>query len=321
MQLCECEATVQNTGTPSCKTLMRDAEMVILVPKYGSDGSLNRIDLTDTLDQTYFDNKVNAVDSLGAAVDPLDRWYPLPRLKNPTSERGDNVYQEYDDATRNFVHQGVRPYTFLLPNQEPAYLKKLESFACQEFGFFIVDKNKALIGMGDDPLYLRPIWVDQDTFVATYGFPSATTVPTITVTFNFHIDEQDGDLKQINASEISPVNLLNLKGLLDVYATYSAISTTGATMKLYTKFGSSLNPKVVPGLLTTDFYDAIGGTADNVYNTTDSLAVAIATFAENPDGTYALTWAAQTSADKIRVTPVKAGFDFTEVTASLITIP
>jgi len=314
MQLCECEATVQNTGTPSCKTLMRDAEMVILVPKYGSDGSLNRIDLSDTLDQTYFDGKVNA-------TDPLDRWYPLPRLKNPSSERGENIYVDYEDQTRDFVHQGVRPYSFLLPNQEPAYLKKLESFACGEYGFFIVDKNKALIGMGDDPLYLRPIAVDENSFVANYIFPKATDVPTITVSFNFQIDEQDSDLRQINASEIAPVNLLNLKGLLDVYATYSSISTTGATMKLYTSFGSALNPKVVPGLLTTDFFDVAGGANDKVYNVTDAAAVTIATFAENPDGTYALTWIAQTSADKIRVTPVKTGFDFSAVTASLITIP
>lgn len=305
MKICECSATLNNTGTPSCPTLMRDAEMIILVPKYLSDGTLNTIDLTDLLDQAYFDGRVNS-------TDPLYRWYPLPRLKNPNSERGDAVYVDYEDLTKDFVHQGVRSFSLLLPNQEPTLLGKLESWRCQEFGIFIVDKNRSLIGMGDIDGFLRPIIIDQNSFTPNYILPKATDVATIDIKFNFDTDEQDADIRMILASEISPVNLVNLKGLLDVDSTYSSISTTGFTAKLTTQYGSILNPKVVAGLVIGDFA---------LYNLFDSLAVTISTMVENPDGTYAFTFAAQGSGETLRLTPTKTKFDFTNVVANHIAIP
>jgi hypothetical protein len=284
---------------------MRDAEMVILVPKYGSSGSLNVIDLSVTLNQAFFDGKVNA-------ANPLDRWYPLPRLKNPSSERGEAVYVDYDDLTKDFVHQGVRPFSFLLPNQEPALLGKLEAWRCSEFSFFIVDKNRSLIGMVTSAGQLRPISVDNNSFTPLYAFPKATDVPTIAISFNFDTDEQDADIRMIIASEIPTVNLLTLKGLVDVNAKYSNITTTGFKAALTLDFGSALNPKTVGGLLIGDFA---------LFNVNTSLAVTISTMTENPDGTYAFTFAAQTSGHKLRLTPTKTKFDFSAVVASLVTIP
>lgn len=313
MTLCECDATVHNTGVTSCKTLMRDSEMIILVRKYGSTGALNYIDTTATLNQAYFDGKINNVNR-------EDRWYPLPRHKNPASERGENTYQEYDDQTRDFVHQGVRPYTFFIPKQEPAFVGKLESWACEEFGFFIVDKNRSLIGIQDVTGQLRPIAVDENSFFANYVFPTASTVPGVTVGFNFDVDEQDANLRMILATEITPVNLLNLKGLVDVYATYSGISTTGVTITLYTSYGPVKNFKKVPNLLITDFWSAVGGTASRLYNVTNSSLITIATFTETAEGVYALTFALQTVGHVIRVTPIKVLFDFSEVTKSTFVI-
>lgn len=304
MKICDCSLTLRNTGVEICPTLMRDAEMLILVPKYGSTGALNKITLSDTLNQAYFDGKV-------ANANVLDRWYPLPKLKNPSSERGEPVYVEYDDNERFFVRQGARPFSFLLPNQEPVLLGKLEQWRCQEFGVYIIDKNKSLIGMLTTAGELRPIEVDQNSWTPNYIFPKASDVPTISVSFNFNDDEQDADLKQILASEISPVNLTNLKGLRDVDATYSGISTTSFKAALATQYGSAKNPKIVKGLLITDFA---------LYNTTNSSAVTISTMTESPDGTYTFTFAIQTVGHKLRLTPTKTGYDFANVVASLVTI-
>ena len=73
--------------------------------------------------------------------------------------------------------------------------------------------------------------------------------------------------------------------------------------------------------MITDFFDSFGGTDSNLYNVTDAVSVAILTFSETADGVYAFTFAAQTSADVLRATPVKSKYDFTGATATTIIIP
>lgn len=304
MEACDCDEPNGNTGTTSCKILMRDSEMLILMNKYGSDGTLNTIDLSDTLDQTYFDGKVNE-------ADPLDRWYPLPRHKNPQSERGENVYVDYEDQTRDFVHQGVRPYEIILNKHEPKFLKRVQAWSCKDAVMFIVDKNKTLWGMDDVDGELRPIGIDANSFVANFIFPKASDVPSIRVSFNFDITEQDSNLMPLTAAEISPVNLLNLEGLLDVYPTYSSIGQTTFKAKLEFLYGTAMTKRILPGLVAGDFA---------LYNVTDSASVTIVSCTESPDGTYTFTFASQTVSDKLRLTPTKEGYDFTEVVASQITV-
>jgi hypothetical protein len=116
----------------------------------------------------------------------------------------------------------------------------------------------------------------------------------------------------VSANDIA-IDLFDLRGLLDVYGTTpTAISTTGFTITLETFFGSMKDKVEVVGLLLADFI---------LYNVTDSLPVTILTTTENPDGTYAFTFAAQTSGDVLKLSVDKNGFDSTPLETVVITIP
>lgn len=311
-ETCACNEGLKNTGTPGCPTIMNYAEMLIAVPKYGSDGTLNYIDLTATLDAAYFTGKINE-------ADVEDRWFPIPRFKNAASERAESVSEGYDDGTSSYIHQGVRPFSFLIPKQSAELLGQLEAFRCVEFGVYIVDRSGNLRGSLKEAGKLYPIGVDNQSWIPQLTFGTASTIEKINLSFNFDLVEQDSDLRIILASELTGTNLLSLKGLLDVYVEYSSISTTGFKAKLFLKYGSALTKVPVKGLTITDFVDEALATS-KLYNVTDSASLAITSVTESPDGTYTFVFVAQTVADKIKVHPVKAGFDFTSVKASLVTI-
>lgn len=314
MKSCKCEnLTLSNSGTPDCQSLMSYAEMPILVPKYGSDGEINRIDLSDTLNQAYFTAKVNA-------ADPRDRWYPFPRVKDAVSTKGESVFKTYTDNSKKKIRDGVRSWTMLFPEETPQLLKQMEAWGCNEFGLLIADKAKNLIGMENEAGFLDPILVDKDSWNPVLQFATGDDVQTIVLGFDIDLTQEDSNLNMILASEISPVNLLNLAGLLDVVSTVSAITTTGFTVKLSTLFGTALNKITVKGLVEVDFVSSVTAATAKVRNQTDSADVTI-TSTENPDGTYAIAFTAQTSGDVLILKPKFNGYDFAAVEAAVITIP
>lgn len=314
MKTCVCSATLNNSGTPDCQPLMSFAEMIIAVPKYGSTGALNFIDLTDTLDADYFNDKINA-------EDPRDRWYPLPRVKNAASTKADSEFQTFDDASKIKVRDGLRSWTMIIPKQTPQFLGKIETFACSEFGIYVVDKTKNLIGSLKAEGELYPIVVDENSWNPVLAFATSATVQLINLGFDFDSTEQDSDLQMITANELNPINLLTLKGLIDVTSVITNISTTGFKAKLNTAFGSALTPIVVKGLVSADFISSVTSTASKIRNQNDSADVAITSVTENPDGTYTFVFAAQGSGEVLILKPSKDGFDFSAVEAATITIP
>jgi hypothetical protein len=50
---CKCNVGLSNTGT-ECTPLMAVARQYVIVPKFKADGTLNKIDLTATLDSAYW---------------------------------------------------------------------------------------------------------------------------------------------------------------------------------------------------------------------------------------------------------------------------
>ena len=118
------------------------------------------------------------------------------------------------------------------------------------------------------------------------------------------------------------VQLLMLKGLLDVFGIFTSPSATGVTLKLVTQYGTPINPTTVKGLVSADFVSSVGGATTKVRNTTDSLDVTVtATESATNPGTYTLAWASQTAADVIIVFCKKDGFDFTALKSQPVTIP
>jgi hypothetical protein len=302
---CSCDVSLSNTGTPNCVPIASVIKKLVLVSLVADDGTSNFIDTTDTLDEAYFLAKINH-------ADPSKRWYVTPEIKNVTSEKADSVFEEFDDASKIFIRQGKRSFTGIMPKQTPTLLGQLENWRCAEFGVYAIDKDGNLIGVQSVADTLYPITIDAPSWNPTLLFGTDSVVQKIQLTFDFSLNVNDSTLQMITASEVAPVNLISLEGLLDVNSTYSSISTTSFKAALSILYGTAITKQPVKGLVAGDFA---------LYNVDDAASVTILTAVESPSGTYTFTYAAQGSGENLRLTPTKNGYDFSNVVASLISIP
>lgn len=301
---CKCDVGLSNTGT-ACTPLQAVARQYILTPKFKADGTLNKLDITSTLNSAFWTSQVNAVAE--------ERWYPLPRVQNVTDEKGDNIVQSFNDGSTAFIAEGARTVVGFLPGQAPHLVGQINDARCSEIAMYVIDKDGNLIGKCIEDGFLHPICLEDDTISATYVKNDASaTVSGVNIAFTWSLDEKDENMSMITVDEMTD-GVAGIKGLLDISSSYANISTTGFDVTLTVDgYGTKLTPQLVKGLVAGDFA---------LFNVTDSLSVTILTATESPDGTYAITFAAQTSADVLRLTPTKDGYDFSNVVTNTITIP
>lgn len=317
VKTCDCNYSMTNTGA-ECTPLMEVTKKLMLMPVYDSTGVRNYIDLTTTLDEAYFTGLVNQTDA-------SKRLFPLPALKDIKDSRGNPIVQKFADDSTIYVRDGIRAFDGMIPGRDgnPIMKAKIEAARCGELGVFLVDRKGGLIGaISDDGTKLYPVRLDSESVSAQYIRATDTTVQALQLTFNFHPDESDSCLRIVLDSEMGDADLLTLKGLVNVYATFSSVTATGAHVKLYTEYGTIVNPNTVKGLVTADFVSAATGTASKVRNQTSGTDVTVtATESTTSPGTYTLAWASQTTGNKIAIDCKKDGFDFTAVAAAPITMP
>lgn len=301
---CKCDVGLSNTGT-ACTPLQAVARQYILTPKFKADGTLNKLDITSTLNSAFWTSQVNATAE--------ERWYPLPRVQNVTDEKGDNIVQSFNDGSTAFIAEGARTVVGFLPGQAPHLVGQINGARCSEIAMYVIDKDGNLIGKCIEDGFLHPICLEDDTISATYVKNDASaTVSGVNIAFTWSLDEKDENMSMITVDEMTD-GVAGIKGLLDIKSSYANISTTGFDVTLTVDgYGTKLTPQLVKGLVAGDFA---------LFNVTDSLSVTILTATESPDGTYAITFAAQTSADVLRLTPSKDGYDFSAVVTNTITIP
>jgi hypothetical protein len=305
-EICSCTSQYKNSGQPNCVgALIQAARKIILVPRYANDGTANKITVPATLNQAYFDALINNADrSL--------RWYPLPKFVNVEMAKGESTYEEFSDKTKKLVAEGVRTFKGLLPAIQPQYLSVLKSGNCTDMAAYIVDKAGKLVGYSNgEENVLYPFPLNANTMNAVYMWATDTTGSNIDFSFEFDVDMRDEYIAQISGTDLTSVNLLNLEGLIDAKKSQTSTGQTSMVFKLYTEYGTVATPIAIEGLVAGDFA---------LYNVTDSLAVTVLTATESPAGTYTLTYASQTVADVIRITPSTTGIDFTDVIAATATV-
>ena len=134
MGACKCNVSLSNTGKPGCEPIFSVARGFVVAKLYADDGTKNRIDLTDTLDQAYFTALVNQADD-------SKRWFPIRGFKNVTSEKAETVFEEFEDTSKIKIREGLRSMSGLLPKGTPNYLSKLKGYECAEFGVYVIDKG------------------------------------------------------------------------------------------------------------------------------------------------------------------------------------
>lgn len=321
-----CNRTLGNSGFTNRQSLLAPMVGIIVVPLKKEDGTDNYILNTDTLNTAYFTALLNQ-------VDPLARFYPIQGLKNMEGERPESIKQEFNDGSKFKVRNAIRNQSAIGPNHGAQYLAKMESYSCFDFGIYIIDDCEAITGSNrgvENPTKVYPIRIESGSWDPRLILPTDSTIEQIQYMWDWHRSEKDSYLETISCDEMVDVLPSTLNGLYDVFVTIGsgaiAPTTTVITIDLFLDMGGFNDRVPVEGLLITNFFDAVGGANSKVYNITDSAAVTLTSVVESSTvpGRYTITMnAAQTSADEIRITIDKDGFDFTRVSeeANYVPIP
>lgn len=271
---CACTTAPGNTGTPNCEVLFKTQAGMFLVPMTADDGTANRIDVTATLNQSYFD-------ALTQNADASKRWYPVHQTKNVSAPRDESVKETMEDGTSYIVEKGARNVELVIPKRSNVFLSKLEQWDCREFGVIQIDTDGNIRGEATDDLaYLKPIKIQSGTWDVIMNDATSTTVSKIALKFQIDKNVKDSMLYMILASEMDNIDLSDTVGLFDVNGVFSSISVTAVTAVLKTDFGTAVTKTVVTGLVAANFTvrGVVSGTAYTVSGATES-----------PNGTYALT--------------------------------
>src|ERR1035437_8333876 len=166
---CDCNAILMNTKT-GCITTKAVEKRTWIVNEVGSAGTKNYIDLTATLDDTYFSGKVNN-------ANPLDRFYPLPEIKNVIDAREKPVLYTWKDGTEVFVRDGVRKFDGMFPPEvaSPQLLGILEGQRCAVPCKFTIDANGTIWGkISADGTKLYPVKMDPQSIAPIFINPTDT---------------------------------------------------------------------------------------------------------------------------------------------------
>ncbi len=304
MSLCSCDVSLQNTGSPSCAPIMGVAANFILVPLIANDGTFNKIDPSATLNDAYFTALINEADD-------SKRWYPTGKLKNVTTDRADPILETFEDGSSVFIRDGIRNFTAMIIKGSFELAKQFNANRCSTFGIFIVDLDGNILGTtktGSN--YLYPIAVDAATFYAKPVFTTDTTIQKIMLQGQWDVLQKDDDLRMISASSITAANIVNLKGLMNVYTTIVSTSTTTMVLDLYAKVGNIVTNYPIEGLVTADFVSSDTGSTSKMYNITDASDLTV-TAAESTtiDGRYTLTYTGAVAAEVLQPLIKKNGLD------------
>lgn len=308
--LCSCTSKYANSGQVSCiGALIKASRRLIFVSRYKNDGTLNKITVPTTLDNSFWSGLINNTDR-------SIRIYPLPKHVNAEIAKEASVYETFANGSKQFIHEGVSSFKCVYPAQQPYFLSVLKSGRCTDVAVYIVDANGALVGLSNgEENVVYPFALNRNTIDALLKWGTDTTGTNIEMSFEFDTDQKDEEIVKIDASDMVSVNLLSSSydGLYDAIKSQTSTAATTMTFKLYAQGGSAASPVAITGLL-------IGGFA--LFNNTTSAAVTILTCVESTTvpGTYTLTYASQTSGNIIRITPTKSGVDFTNVIAQVATV-
>ena len=307
MATCDCGSiTLGNSGRTDCTNIANATNNLIIVPTYDEAGVKNFIDTTVSLDKAFFDALINQSDS-------SKRYYPLPSMKNVTSERAEPNKQEFPDGSSIVLQQGNKSFSgeWVGKDASTTFMSKVENYGYSSISAFIIDVDGNIIGNGSVADKLYPIALDGDTwFVNLMDAVMGTSVQMLNLTYQYDRSEEDSNLRMIAASETTP-DMRTLSGLKDANAVISAPATTGFTATLTYDYGTQVTKQPIKGLLLADF--------DCNETSPTPGAEPLASVTEGADGVYAIVYTTPVaSADVLSLDLIKDGF---EMTTAVITTP
>jgi hypothetical protein len=176
----------------------------------------------------------------------------------------------------------------------------------------LVDVKGQLIGMyrGDDETKLYPIDISQDSWDAKPMPATDSTVSKGMITFDWAFnDVANQDKLRILNGSIVTADFLNVIGLIDVSVKVGAITSTSVTFTAMIENGST-SKIPLQGLTLTDIL---------LNEPPAILQLATAIAPTSTVGQYIITMPSQTTADTLKLSISKNGFDFG--TSKTVVIP
>lgn len=289
--ICSCTNTNSNTGTPSCLESSGIVSRLFIVPLFDSNGALNSVADSDTLDAAFITAKVNAADT-------RDRWYPISGAFVNVNQTQAEAVTEDIDGTPYKVRDGDVAWSG--ENVDAAnerYAATLNSQGCTDFGVYALTEDYKLQGVeSTDGTLLYPLSVIKGTWNVTYlpASNSSDTVAKLSIVFTFS--------RLIDRTKLGYVANVDttfgtVKGLIDVNVkSVSAPSTTIAVVDMFYDYGSFGAKTPYVGAGTDDII---------LVNVTEGDEVTLDSVVESTsvDGRYTLTYTGdpQTIADVMKV--------------------
>ena len=292
--LCNCDTGLFNLQSADCIVKPSIIRKFVFVEYFKSDGTVNGIDLNSTFGETE-------IDALLAQTDAKLRWYLSDSISNFVTERADPNTETIDNV--NYIlSQGTRTMSgdFIASSADLA--KKINSNNCVQMGVYLIDDNNGVNGVVTRDGFLDPIKLEKNAF-GKIVFANEANIFKVYYSSTWGKNVLDGNVKTLQTE----VDFDSKKGLIDVSGSVTSSAITEATA-IYAISNGSTSGIPLTGLVAGDFA---------VYNTTTDAIVAVTTAVESPDGTYLLSFTAQTAADVLTVTATKSGFSIPILTVTV----
>lgn len=299
-----CGVKRSNTGVSSCKSLLQQITGIVIVPELNDSGTANSIALASAKTKAAWVAKFDAAAQ-------KDRFYPIMNLENVEFTRADSEFETFNSGRIAKVRNGLRTFVGYAIAEGSEWFDKVKDWSSAKWGAYFVDKDgNILYKLCSGSTALWPVLVDNVSFDPIYMNATDSEVEKIKIQFNIRMTESDGDWRVLGFDDLTPPFDPNndFFGLVNVTAEHSSITTTGFTTTLTDYYGEA-----VENLVITDFALA------EVTPTPGSITITSVT--ETSAGVYVFVIPAQTSADVLKLTPTKSGYDFSAVPTTTITIP
>ena len=285
---CTCDNGISSLFVGGCQGIVDITDRIIFFEKYDNNGGRNLLDVST--------NPIPAsvINGLFKNADASKRFHITPSVLNPTWVENEANNQTFDGGEIEKLSDGTTVMTLMVTNVTPQEAGKYKRLECGENDVMIVTQTGQLIAYASladvtaGNAYGLPV---QNITVLSTPMKTNASVSNVMITITFKKSMSVGNIVTIAPSEIE----------LDMTEYFEP---KGATLAVS---GAPTTTEVVVTAVT-DYYGISGSTpivglvvADFIVTNLPSTPVVPSSVDESPDGTYTITYAAQTPADDMTV--------------------
>lgn len=249
--ICSCTSpTFGNTGRANCVIEQKALAFPIIVPRFDSTGARNTIDISLAPAALWA-----AIQAKINAIDPRDRWYPLPRVENATFPRTDDVYEEAPSGRKVLIDGvgGVRTWNMELWAKDAVanMHRELAKFGCSDLDVYYVDVAGLPWGIKDNLLdtVLRGYEMSTETYNVFAEYATDTTTRKLMLSWDLDNQEVEDKSYAITVDEMDDNKATSLSGLVTGYQTLVEPSDGVINLTAYMGFGSAGSRSPIVGLV------------------------------------------------------------------------